>query len=149
MKKDGNLWGVGFLSSWRLIHMTWISSTSMPHQRAAHRTRWHFRVPAVLTAHDLPVSSKCYPGHSVGMAQSSPSWTFLVQPLTHYTCSLRWADHTLLCWNKKIFAIELINLNWVLKKFILLSSQFNTVVCFPPLVYSDFFFSSQIKEKTQ
>lgn len=26
--------------------------------------------------------------------RAAPSWTFLVHPLSHYTCSLRWTDHT-------------------------------------------------------
>lgn len=71
MKKDGHLWSVGFLSYRRTIHRTWVSSTSMPQQRAAHGTKRHLRVTAVLTVHDSPVSSKYYPGHGVGVASSS------------------------------------------------------------------------------
>lgn len=62
-------------------------SACVPQQRGARGTRWHFRVPAVMTAHDdLPVSSKCYPGHGVGVAQSS-SQTAGPWGVAHFLCS--------------------------------------------------------------
>lgn len=51
-------------------------------------------VPAVLTAHGLPVSSKCYPGHGVGVAHSSSQLDFSCASIISYTYSLRWTDHT-------------------------------------------------------